>query len=155
MRWLGDVQPRAELNDDVGYFRECQAELGHTFWVMERRADGAFLGFCGFVIVPDEDSTVKGELEIGWRVREDEWRNGYAEEAARGCLDWAFSNLSPSRIVSRTAESNIPSQRLMEKLGMRRSPELDYDPEDGSERLMVYAINKPRTRPPARGSMAT
>ncbi len=100
-RWLGDVQSQAELNEDVEYFSDCQAEFGHTFWVMERRADGAFLGFCGFVIVPDEDSTVQGELEIGWRLREDEWRNGYAEEAAKACLAWAFTNLSPNRIVSR------------------------------------------------------
>jgi RimJ/RimL family protein N-acetyltransferase len=131
-RWLGDVQTRDELNDDVGYFIDCQRNYGHTFWVVERRDDEAFLGFCGFVIIPDKDSTVKGELEIGWRIRPDEWRKGYAEEAARACIEWAAHKFSVARFVSRTAQSNFPSQRLMRKLGMRHSHSLDYDPEDGS-----------------------
>lgn len=145
MRWLGDVQCRRELLDDVEYFSACQHKYGHTFWVMERRSDGAFLGFCGFVIVDDGDSTVTGELEIGWRLREDEWRNGYSHEAAKACLDWAFAVLKPRRVVSRTAQSNVPSRRLMEKLRMRRCPELDYDPDDGSERLVVYTLSKRRS----------
>lgn len=145
MHWLGGVQTRRELLDDVEYFTDCQDEYGHTFWVMERRSDGAFLGFCGFIIVDDGDSTVEGELEIGWRLRADEWRNGYSEEAARACLEWSFQTLKPRRVVSRTAQSNIPSRRLMEKLAMRRHRELDYDPDDGSERLVVYAISKRRT----------
>lgn len=142
MRWLGGVQSRRELLDDVEYFAHCQQRFGHTFWVMERRSDGAFLGFCGFVIVEDGDSSVEGELEIGWRIRADEWRNGYSEEAARACLDWAFSIVKPQRIVSRTAQSNVPSRRLMEKLGMRHCPELDYDPKDGSDRLIVYTLTR-------------
>lgn len=147
MRWLGGVQSRRELLDDVQYFTDCQHDYGHTFWVMERRSDGAFLGFCGFVIVEDGDSTVEGELEIGWRLRADEWRNGYSEEAARACLNWAFSNLKPRRVVSRTAQSNVPSRRLMDKLGMRHCELLDYDPKDGSERLVVYTLSSPYSPP--------
>ncbi len=85
---------------------------------------------------------MQGELEIGWRLREDEWRNGYAEEAAKACLAWAFTNLSPNRIVSRAAQSNVPSRNLMKKLEMRHRAELDYDPDDGSERLVVHTITK-------------
>jgi RimJ/RimL family protein N-acetyltransferase len=142
MHWLGGVQSKRELRDDVQYFADYHEENGYTFWVMERRSDGEFLGFCGFLHDIDEDSTVEGELEIGWRLRADEWRNGYAEEAAKACLDWAFAVLKPRRVVSRTAETNMASRRLMEKLGMRRRPELDYDPDDGSERLVVYTISK-------------
>ncbi|MCA1649325.1 MAG: GNAT family N-acetyltransferase [Acidobacteria bacterium] len=142
MRWLGGVQSRAEVREDVSYFQACQKEDGHTFWVMERRSDQEFLGFCGFVLTPDQDCPVRGELEIGWRVRADEWRNGYAEEAARACVAWSAKHRPAARVVSRTAQSNWPSRRLMEKLGMRRQTSLDYDPDDGSERLLVYTISR-------------
>lgn len=140
MRWLGGVQTRSAVNDDVRYFIECQEGDGYTFWVLERRSDDAFLGFCGFVDIPDEDSTVYGELEIGWRIRADMWRNGFAEEAARACLNWASRHVPKRRIVSRTAETNLPSRKLMEKLGLRHCAKLDYDPEDGGERLVVYTL---------------
>lgn len=145
MRWLGGVQTRAELNDDVEYFQDCQEEDGHTFWVMECKSDGAFLGFCGFVVVPDADGTIEGELEIGWRLRQDEWRKGYAEEAAIACLQYAFKILGAKRVVSRAAAGNVPSQALMKKLGMQHRSELDYDPDDGSGHLLVFVCEGERS----------
>ena len=150
MRWLGGVQSHDQLIEDVEYFQESQEEDGHTFWVMESKEAARFLGFCGFVLVPDEDSTVEGELEIGWRLRADEWRKGYAEEAARASLAYAFEKLEAKRVVSRTAAGNQASQGLMKKLGMRRCPELDYDPEDGSDRLLVYVIGQSARKSAAR-----
>lgn len=138
MRWLGAVQKPRELNDDVQYFIDSYVEDGHTFWVVERRSDDTFLGFCGFVTVPDEDSTVEGELEIGWRIRADMWRKGYAEEAARASIAWAEVNTGAPRIVSRTAERNQASRALMAKLGMRHEPSLDCYPEEEDGLLVVY-----------------
>lgn len=105
MRWLGGVQSYDELLEDVEYFTDCQEEEGNTFWVLERKADGAFLGFCGLVRVPDEDSTVEGELEIGWRLRQHAWGKGLAREAATATLEYAFRKFPGERIISRTAEA--------------------------------------------------
>lgn len=143
MRWLGGVQADDELLEDVEYFTECQDEEGITFWVLERDLDDAFLGFCGLVRVLDEDSTVRGELEIGWRLREDAWGQGYASEAAKATLQYAFCTLQAERVVSRTAEGNERSQLLMQRLGMSRCPALDYEPDDGSDRLLVFDVAAP------------
>ncbi len=142
MRWLGDVQSRAEVERDVEYFIDEEARRGHTYWVVERKADGAFLGFCGVVRIPDKDCPFRGEVEIGWQIREDEWRNGYAFEAARATRDYAFDRELSKKIVSRTAAGNVASQGLMLKLGMRREPALDYLPDGEVDALWTYVITQ-------------
>src|SRR5207253_2225049 len=93
-----------------------------------------------------------GEVEIGWRLRADAWGCGYATEAAAACLEWAVVNPVVNRVVSRTAAGNEPSRRLMKRLGMRRQPQRDYVPDDGSDRLVVYAV---RTLAPAKPRRTT
>src|SRR4051812_8372762 len=86
MRWLGGVKPREQMSEVVGRLTRLQEEKGHTFWVVERKADQAFLGFCGLKVANGRDSKVLGEIEVGWRLREDAWGQGYAKEAATASL---------------------------------------------------------------------
>jgi RimJ/RimL family protein N-acetyltransferase len=120
-----------------------QERYGHTFWVVERKGDDALLGFCGLKIADDAGSPVEGELEIGWRLREDAWGQGYAKEAAAASLDFAFRPLQAPRVVALTVSGNLPSWGLMERLGMTRRPDLDYDgPAWAEGRVIVYSIGR-------------
>jgi RimJ/RimL family protein N-acetyltransferase len=81
-------------------------------------------------------------------LREDAWGRGYAAEAARACLDWAWANLGVPRIVSFTTPANEPSWRLMERLGMVRRPDLDFahpqfPPDHPLSRHITYVIERP------------
>ena len=60
MRWLGGVQTQRQLEADLEYFIASEAKNGFTFWALERRADDAFLGFCGLIRIPDRDCPVQG-----------------------------------------------------------------------------------------------
>lgn len=128
MRWLGGVQTR-ELQDEIvrDRFMRWQAERGFTFWAVERQADGEFLGFCGLKIADGLNSTIAGELEIGWRFREEAWGRGYAKESAIASLDFAFHRLNAPKVSAITFRQNEPSWGLMHRLGMRRRADLDYD----------------------------
>jgi RimJ/RimL family protein N-acetyltransferase len=99
MRWLDGVQTRPQLLDDVNYVIRSERRDGVTFWVIERRSDNAFLGFCGFVRISSQNCPVAGELEIGWRLRSDVWCQGYAFEAATAVLIWAFEHLGAQRVL--------------------------------------------------------
>jgi RimJ/RimL family protein N-acetyltransferase len=127
MRWLGGVKPPGFLEAVVRErFMRWQDEHGFTFWVVERRADGALLGFCGLKIADGRGSTVAGEVEIGWRLREDSWGQGYAKEAAIAALRRAFETVGAERVVALTVDGNSASWGLMRRLGMRPRPDLDY-----------------------------
>jgi RimJ/RimL family protein N-acetyltransferase len=127
MRWLGGVRSEADQRESIGRIMRWQSERGFTFWVVERKSDGEMLGFCGLKIADTAGSPIEGMHEIGWRLREDAWGQGYAKEAAIASLDFAFGTLGADRVVAITFGPNEPSWGLMERLGMTRRPELDYD----------------------------
>jgi RimJ/RimL family protein N-acetyltransferase len=142
MRWLGGVLPPEEAEARLrGRLMRWQAERGFTFWAVERKADEELLGFCGLKIADDAGSPVEGALEVGWRLREDAWGQGYAREAAEASLDFAFGTLGAPRVVSLTVTGNAPSWRLMERLGMTRRPDLDYEGPGWAEgSVIVYVM---------------
>lgn len=144
MRWLGGVQPEAALRERIeARMMRWQAERGFTFWIVERKADGALLGFCGLKLADDEGSPVAGLHEIGWRLREDAWGQGYAREAAEASLDYAFRIVGAPLVVALTVIGNVGSWRLMEKLGMTRRPDLDYEgPAWAETPVICYLMEK-------------
>jgi RimJ/RimL family protein N-acetyltransferase len=140
MRWLGGLQRKCQLRQDVAYFADMEKREGFTFWVAERRRDNAFLGFVGIIRIEDDDCPFAGEVEIGWRLRQDVWRRGYGQEAASATLDYAFSQLDLDRVVSRTSKHNAASIALMRKLGLRRRRSMDYRPIVAARKLAVFVI---------------
>jgi RimJ/RimL family protein N-acetyltransferase len=148
MRWLGGVKTPEQMETVIrDRFIAWQEQRGHTFWVVERKEDGAFLGFCGLKIADDAGSPVEGDVEIGWRFREDVWGQGYAKEAAAASLDFAFGTLGAPHVIALTVEGNAPSWGLMERLGMTRRPDLDYSgPEWAEGAVIAYLIRRAEWR---------
>ena len=144
MRWLGGVQDRATWDAALERLNGFQHDFGHTFWLVERRSDGELLGFCGLKRVNAEASTMTGQFEIGWRLRESAWGQGIAKEAAIATLDLAFGRFEAPHVVALTVAGNRGSWGLMERLGMSRRPDLDFvDPRFGPELnpTIVYRID--------------
>jgi len=144
MRWLGGVKTDEAMAAVVTErFIPWQESRGFTFWVVERRADAELLGFCGIKLGDDPGSPVEGEYEIGWRLREDAWGQGYAKEAAAASLDFAFARLHAPHVVALTVAGNEASWGLMERLGMTRRPDLDYTgPDWAGGPVVVYRIER-------------
>ena len=126
MRWLGGLQPREEWSAGYQRLRTYERDFGFTFWIVERRSDDAILGFCGLKRVNAPGAEFPGDIEIGWRLREDAWGQGYAKEAAIASLDLAFDRFGAPHAVAVTSAQNGPSQGLMIRLGMERREDLDF-----------------------------
>ncbi len=140
MRWLGGVQPRDVIAAKHQAARDSFAAHGFGFMIMEERASGEMVGHCGLRHVAHPLAPNPSDHEIGWLVREDRWRMGYAYEAMRAVVDWGFAVIAAPQIVALTCEANVGSWRLMEKLGMERRADLDFrDPAD-PETIIQYAI---------------
>ena len=143
MQWLGGVADPAKLAAAFERLDGYQRDFGHTFWAVERKADGEILGFCGLKRVNAEGASCLGDMEVGWRLREDAWGQGYAKEAAIASLDLAFGRFAAPHVVALTVPGNRASWGLMEKLGMKRREDLDYtDPRFGPDLnpTIVYSI---------------
>ena len=121
--------------------------LGYGFRPVILRETNEFLGFCG--IAETRFKTPFGPItEIGWSLHAKFWGNGYAPEAATAWLEYAFQSLGKPEIVAFTPTNNFPSQSVMKKLGMERTPARDFDhpnvPDTHPElkRHIVYSITK-------------
>jgi RimJ/RimL family protein N-acetyltransferase len=92
---------------------------GWGLWALERRDSGTFIGFVGLSPVRFEASFAP-KVEIGWRLAADHWGHGFATEAARAGIDYAFDVLGWPDIISFTAVPNARSEAVMVRLGCQR-----------------------------------
>ncbi len=88
---------------------------GHGIWAIERRTDGTFLGECG--LLWQEVEGVR-DVEVGWHVQKENWRQGIASEAGAACLAHALDVVGLPRVISIIRPANIPSRGVAEKIGM-------------------------------------
>lgn len=126
MRWLGGPQSEETYDAAIERIAGYSQDFGHTLWIVERKADGVVLGFCGLKRVNSPGAPNPGEFEIGWRLREDAWGQGFAREAATASLDLAFGRFGAPHVVAFTVAGNEASWGLMERLGMTRRADLDF-----------------------------
>lgn len=144
MRWLGGVCDAGKRAGAQDRLLSYQRDHGHTFWVVECKVDGAILGFCGLKRCNQAGGPL-GMMEVGWRLREDAWGQGYAREAASASLDLAFERFGADEVVALTVARNTASWGLMKRLGMRPREDLDFanaefDPEEPT--IIVYSITQ-------------
>ncbi|HEX8571800.1 MAG TPA: GNAT family N-acetyltransferase [Allosphingosinicella sp.] len=92
--------------------------LGFGMFVVEERSTGAFLGRVGPLQPPGWPG-----FEIAWALAPEARGKGYAAEAARAAIGWAFERFEPPRIISVIDPANAASRRVAERLGERCTSE--------------------------------
>jgi len=121
-------------------------ERGYGRWAVEVPGVAPFVGFVGLGYV-DFPAHFTPCVEIGWRIARAHWGKGYATEAAHAALRHGFTQFGLEEIVSFTVPHNIRSRAVMERLGMTRSADDDFDhpvlPEGHSlRRHVLYRLQK-------------
>jgi ribosomal-protein-alanine N-acetyltransferase len=113
------------------FIREPQTERDESLaWIemISGKWDTEKIGFCG--VIEKETKSFVGwcglwrlketnEIEVGYAINKDFWGKGYATEAARGCLEYGFTDLNLAKIVAVAFPENEPSQNVMKRLGMK------------------------------------
>jgi len=117
---------RRESDAMVDRIQEHFSKRGFGLWALEVPGVAPFIGFAGLA-VPAISAHFMPCVEVGWRLAFAYWGRGYATEAARLALGYAFATLALAEVVSYTSASNRRSRAVMERLGMRRDPADDFD----------------------------
>ncbi len=92
-------------------YERVYVDEGFARWGAFDRFTNEFLGWCGLRRQPS------GDVDLGYRYRRAVWGHGLATEAARACIDYAFTVLALPRIVASADRENFASIRVLEKLG--------------------------------------
>jgi RimJ/RimL family protein N-acetyltransferase len=121
MEFYPRILSRDESDAFVDQLQILFEKQGWDLWAVETKNTQQFIGYVG-LHVPTADLPFNPCVEVGWRLAYEYWGQGYAPEAALVALKFGFESLNLAEIVSFTTLSNLRSQRVMEKIGMQRSP---------------------------------
>lgn len=125
-RYFPSTLSREESDRQADRIVEKMASRGFGFWAVEIPGVTSFAGFIG-LSVPGFDAPFMPCVEIGWRLARAHWGHGYATEGARASLRFGFETIGVTEIVAFTAVGNARSRRVMDRLGMTRDLDGDFD----------------------------
>ncbi|GEM78439.1 GNAT family N-acetyltransferase [Vibrio superstes] len=107
---------------------------GWGMWAVECKQTHQFVGMVGLQQRLAEDGILDTHfVEVVWRLQQAFWGQGLAPEAASAAITYAFAQLPFDTIYSLTALSNLPSQRVMQKIGMHNTEKDFQHPKLGAD----------------------
>jgi len=137
MRFLGNAQSRGDawrsLATTIGHW----ALRGYGMWAVERKSDGAMMGRVG-LINPEGWPA----LEVGWTLAKPYWGHGYATEAARAAMRYAFLTQNVDRLISCIDAENLPSQAVAKRLGETKGPSQNLTIRDETFAVDIWSISR-------------
>jgi len=135
MRYIGN----GNVLDPGQSWREVAMHLGHWMlrgygqWALERKEDGAWVGQAGLWNPPGWPG-----LEVGWRLAREAWGEGYATEAGRAAIEWAWKTLDVNDLISVIQPGNVASILVAERLGLSRLREDQVKGQD----VLIFGISR-------------
>lgn len=110
--------------------------FGFGLWAVCLQDTGEMIGDCGLTM-----QMINGQIkpEIGYHIRKDMQRKGYAKEAASAVRDWTFESTPFNEVYSYMKHTNVPSCKTAISYGCRQVDE--YEDED-NEITKVFAITR-------------
>lgn len=128
-----DLAPRERAERTVAFFNDHWLQHGYGVWAVTDKQTGQFIGHCGLGDVPEA-----GEVEVMYALRQAQWGQGFATEAARASVRFGFETANLARLVAFVVPANIASRRVMEHLGFVYEKDVHYFGLD----LVQYALRR-------------
>lgn len=114
----GEMRPIYEIK--IGKMAAVpESWLFCTYWQIVLQGENRIIGEVGFKGAPDE----RGRIEVGYGLEEAYRGKGYMTEALAVLMEWAFAQPGVRAVIASTDKDNLPSQRVLERAGMRREGE--------------------------------
>ena len=110
--------------------------LGFGLWAVVLKQENLFIGDCGITMQKIDGKSLP---EIGYHINKAHTGKGYATEAARACRDYAFKVLKLPKVYSYMKYTNIASQKVAEKNGMKLIAEFE---DEINTITKVYALSR-------------
>lgn len=116
-----------EAKQNITFIRNQYQENGIGRWAVVEKGTGEFLGWSGFKLITEPINGRKMYYDLGYRFIKKAWGQGYATEAALGCLRHAFGQLKQSNIYGMADVEHGASNKILQKIGMMKMNEFIYE----------------------------
>ncbi|WEZ15543.1 GNAT family N-acetyltransferase [Bacillus safensis] len=117
MKYYPSLKDEQQTKEWIAWNQKNDRMYNTSLWIIEDKETNERLGQSGIVLQNIEGQT---ELEIGYMLKKAAWGNGYAAEAANGCLTYGFEEMKVRRMVSLIRPENEASVKVALKMGMKK-----------------------------------
>ena len=125
-RYVGDGLPESRSFEEYcDYFKgriSSWMNVRYRMWAMRLNGDDALIGWV--MLRPINDTS---NVEVGYRLPQSSWGNGYATEATCAVLNYGFNAIGLDEITAVTHADNTASQHVLTKAGLKRNGTLNYN----------------------------
>ncbi|WP_316635642.1 GNAT family N-acetyltransferase [uncultured Flavobacterium sp.] len=125
-------KPVKSIEESIGYIKNVQqqyAALGTGRLAVILKETNEFLGWSGIKFITYEINNHKDFYEIGYRFIEKHWGKGYATEAGKASIDYAFNVLKADAVYAYADPGNENSRKILEKLGLQYVNSFEHEEE--------------------------
>jgi RimJ/RimL family protein N-acetyltransferase len=144
MEHFPTIPTQKQTDEFIDRMKTQFSKNGFCYFAVDKLENGEFIGFIG-IAEQTFESDFTPCIDIGWRLARAEWGKGFATEGAKRCLEFAFNKIGLMNIKSFCPEINIKSEKVMKKIGMKKTnsfkhPLLSEFKE--LEKCVLYEIEK-------------
>ncbi|MBE1557179.1 GNAT family N-acetyltransferase [Sporosarcina limicola] len=118
--FVSKISPREyeignHIKEYLGELKNDSSIQGWGIWFVVNKNNNNIIGDIGFKGKP-----INNMVEIGYGITPSSQKSGYATEAVKAIIDWAFSFNQVEKIIAECLDDNIPSIKVLEKMKMKR-----------------------------------
>lgn len=113
------VKKREESIEYIHFAQKQYKDFGIGRWAVILKETNEFLGWSGIKFITDEINGHKNFYEIGYRFIEKHWGKGYATEAGKAFVDYAFNEMKVDALYAYADAGNENSRKILEKFGLQ------------------------------------
>ncbi|MBS7233325.1 GNAT family N-acetyltransferase [Flavobacterium psychroterrae] len=115
--------------DQIKNIQQQYKNLGIGRWAVILKETNEFLGWSGIKLIKNEINNHKDFYELGYRFIEKHWGRGYATEAGKAFIDYAFNVMKVEALYAYADAGNENSRKILEKLGLHYVNSFEYEGE--------------------------
>ena len=135
MQYYPEPLSNQKVIEWIEYWQKSYEKNGFGLWAVVLKKTGECIGDCGVSLQKVDEGTVH---EVGYHIKPQHCKHGYASEAAKACMQYAFQDLKLEKVYSCMHHKNLPSRRVAERNGMQFLREFT---EDG-EHCAIYGMER-------------
>lgn len=128
-RYLGN-EPVTSIDQVYGYIgsiRDQYLKNGIGRFVVVLKATNEVIGWAGIKYITEPENNRVNFYDLGYRLQEKHWRNGYALEAAKAWLDYGFRQMKIPLMVGIAHVDNLGSNTILKRIGMKQTDQYEHE----------------------------
>ena len=141
MEFFPSIPTKEQTTEFIKRMKKQFEDNGFCYFAVDKLEGNEFIGFIG-LSKQTYDAAFTPCIDIGWRIKSNEWNKGFATEGAKKCLDYAFNDLKIEKIYSIAPKANIKSEYIMAKIGLKKQYEFEHPLLINNDQLKTCVLYK-------------